>query len=89
MEKTYNLNIITPDKLVYAGQITSLTVPSSKGYLGVLANHDRLITDISRGQITLKEEAGQLKIFNFRGQGFLEVSRNNATLLLDSHPSPQ
>ncbi len=86
MEKIFNLNIITPDSLVYSGKIVSLAAPSSKGYFGALTNHDNLISDISRGKITLKEPDGSIKAFNFRGKGFLEISRNNAELLLDSPP---
>ena len=89
MEKIFNLNIFTPESLVYSGKIVSLVAPSSKGYLGALTNHDNLISDISRGKITLKEADGSIKVFNSRGKGFLEISQNNAELLLDLPPTPQ
>lgn len=89
MEKIFNLNILTPDSLIYSGKIVSLVAPSSLGYLGAMTNHDNLISDISRGKITLKEASGSVKVFNYRGKGFLEISQNNAELLLDSPPTLQ
>lgn len=86
MNKTFEINIITPEQAVYEGAITSLIAPSSLGYLGVLAHHAPLITDIAKGDITLREDSGKTKIFRFKGKGFLEVIKNNATLLLDSFP---
>ena len=86
MEKVFNLTISTPESLGYSGKIVSLIAPSSLGYLGALTNHDNLISDISRGKITLKEASGSVKVFNSRGKGFLEISQNNAELLLDSPP---
>jgi F-type H+-transporting ATPase subunit epsilon len=87
VDKPFQIHIITPEQAVYQGAITSLIAPSSLGYFGVWANHAPLITDIARGNITLRESAGKTKVFRSKGKGFLEVIKNKATLLLDCLPS--
>lgn len=87
MDKTFHIYILTPERTVYEGAITSLIAPSSSGYLGVLAHHAPLITDISKGNITLKEDSGKTKVFRSKGRGFLEVLKDKVTLLLDSLPT--
>ncbi len=86
MDKTFHINIITAEQTVYEGQVSSLVAPSPLGYFGILVNHAPLITDIYKGNITLREEQGKTKVFRFKGKGFLEVFKNKVTLLLDSLP---
>jgi len=84
MEKVFEVNIITPDKSIYKGEAFSLIVPAELGYLGVLANHAPLIANLVPGKITIREASKKLTTLDSKGKGFLEVSRNNATLLLDN-----
>jgi len=82
MAKAFKLSIITPEKIVYEGSITSLVAPSELGYLGVLADHAPLITNLSAGTITVRDDTGKVLFFPSRGKGFLEVLKNDATVFL-------
>ena len=84
MAKSFNLSIITPDKIAYEGKAVSLVVPAALGYLGVLADHRPLIANVVSGKITLTEESGKTLTFHYKDKGFLEVLKNNVTLLLNS-----
>ena len=84
MEKDFSVTILSQDKKLYAGQVKSLNVPAETGYLGVLANHDFLISNLASGKITIRKPSDELLVINSKGQGFLEVSKNNATILLTS-----
>jgi len=79
----YKLFIVTPEKKFYEDQINSLIAPGSLGYLGVLTDHAPLITELVPGKLTVKDAKGQEKIFAISG-GFLEVLKNNVTILADS-----
>lgn len=79
----YKLVIVTPEKKFYEDEANSLIAPGSLGYLGVLTDHAPLITELVPGKLTVKDVKGQEKIFAISG-GFLEVLKNNVTILADS-----
>jgi F-type H+-transporting ATPase subunit epsilon len=79
----FNLSIVTPEKIFYEGEVTSVVVPGSEGYLGVLTDHAPLITAIVPGKFTIKDKSSKEILFCV-SYGFFEVSANHATLLADS-----
>ncbi len=83
MEKFFQVSITTLEKAVYKGEISSLIAPGELGYLGILADHAALITNLIPGKISFKDNSGNFTIINSKGKGFLEVLNNNLTLLLD------
>ena len=84
MPKSFRIDILTPENKVYEGEIESLVAPAASGYLGILADHAPLMATLASGKITVKEPSGKMIIFSSRGGGFLEVSKNKATLLADA-----
>jgi len=84
MEKLFNIEVTSPQASIYQGYAFSLIAPGELGYLGVLANHAPLITNLVPGKISIKEASGSWKVINSKAGGFLEVVNNKATLLLDS-----
>lgn len=84
MSKTFNLIIVSPERIVYQGEVNSLTVPCESGYLGVLVDHAPLLANLTSGKISLKFEASPAINFDYQGRGFLEVLNNNASLLLSN-----
>ncbi len=84
MTHLFHVNILTVEGTVYEGTISSLQAPGEIGYLGVLANHISLATNLVPGKITVRNDRGQTKVFHSKGKGFLEVIKNDATILLDS-----
>jgi len=87
MAAIFHVNISTPDKLIFDGNIRSLVAPAQKGYLGILANHAPIIAALVPGKISIRDVSGETRAFNSTGNGFMEVSKNNAILVLDSAES--
>lgn len=83
-EKLFKINISTPVKTVYDGEISSLVAPGELGYFGVLADHAPLIANLAPGKIIIKNGPVQPVIFNCKGAGILEVLKNNVNVLVDS-----
>jgi F-type H+-transporting ATPase subunit epsilon len=79
----YLLTIVTPEKIFYEDEITSLIAPGSEGYLGVLTDHAPLITGLVPGKLTVKDENNQEVHFAV-SSGFMEVFKNQVTILADS-----
>ena len=79
----FTLSIVTPERVYYDGLVTSLVVPGTEGYLGVLSNHAPLITALQNGRIEFRDTDDTVHILAVSG-GFLEVFDNKATLLADT-----
>jgi len=80
----FHINILTPEKQIFEGELSSLIVPAALGYLGVLSNHAPLVANLTPGKITYKETRGKQTTIKNTGKGFIEVVKNKATILLDS-----
>jgi F-type H+-transporting ATPase subunit epsilon len=88
MANTFQQSVLTPEKVVLEQRGISLVAPGSQGYLGILAFHAPLITDLVPGKLTLQDEHGKEQVFAVSG-GFLEVSDNRATVLADAVERPE
>lgn len=82
MANIFQLGIYSGDKTIYAGEAVSLVAPSESGYLGILAFHAPLAAKLKSGVITFKDSAGLTKAIETKQTGYLEVLRNNVTILL-------
>ena len=77
----YQLRVITREKTIFDGAITSLVAPATDGYLGVWAHHAPLAALLGEGRLTFDVE-GVMRYFAIRC-GVLEVNHNVATVLID------
>jgi F-type H+-transporting ATPase subunit epsilon len=81
--KEFDLNLISPEAVVFQGKASYLNVHSQEGYMGIMANHAPLIAGLVPGKITFKT-AGAEKVFTCFSNGFLLISSNTATVFGDS-----
>ena len=77
-----NLEILTPDAAVYAGEVTAVTVPGSLGMFQVLHNHAPIISTLSKGQIKIATVNEGEKIYAAEG-GVIEVLKNKIIILAE------
>lgn len=75
------LEIITPDKKFFDGEITSVTVPGTMGSFEVLNNHAPIISTLDRGKIVVRSNA-KAETF-FIKSGVIEVLNNKIVLLAE------
>lgn len=83
MAKSFKLIIVTPEKKIYDGEVTSVIAPGDLGYLGVLADHAPLITSLKQGNLEITDSSGAKDTMVITG-GFMEVVKNTVTILADS-----
>ena len=76
------LEIITPDKKVFEGEVTSAQFPGSQGSFEVLNNHAPLISTLENGRIRVTSAAGN-QFFNVDG-GVVEVLQNKIIVLAEA-----
>ena len=79
---TMKLEIITPESIIYTGDVESVIAPGSEGELGILPHHASLMTALQAVDIKVCVN-GQANSYSVGG-GFLEVKDNQVTILADS-----
>jgi F-type H+-transporting ATPase subunit epsilon len=77
-----NLEIITPDKKVFAGEADAVTLPGSEGQFQVLNNHAPLVSTLSRGNVVIDAKSGK-QTFVIDG-GVVEVLNNKVLVLAEA-----
>ena len=77
------LEILTPDKLSYSGEVSAVTVPGTAGSFQVLFNHAPLLSTIEIGVIKVEVNSDKT-IYFATGGGTIEVLNNNIKILADS-----
>ncbi len=82
MAKTFHLTIASVGENLFDGQARSLTAPGAEGVLTVLAQHEPLVTTLVPGTLRVEAEDGQERSFELPAPGILEVSSNQATVIL-------
>lgn len=81
MAETFQLEIVTPDRLLVSEPATQAQIPGSNGYLGILPGHAPLITELSVGEITYQSEGRTERIAV--AWGFAEVLPDKVTVIAD------
>ncbi len=76
------LEIISPDKSLYTGEILSLQVPGSKGSFEILKNHAPIISTLEKGMINIRDKEGKQQSFEVDG-GVIEAKNNKIIVLAE------
>lgn len=76
------LEIITPDKKLYSGEVKSVKLPGTTGSFGVLKNHAPLISSLKKGNVKVVDEQKQNLNFPIKG-GVVEVLKNKIIVLAE------
>ncbi len=74
-----NLEVVTPERQLFSGLVDSVTVPSNKGYLGILPGHAPLLAELGIGEICYK--ADDRTEYLFCSWGFVEVLPERVVVL--------
>ena len=76
------LEIVTPEKLAYQGEVDSVQLPGSEGELGVLPHHAPLISTLGAGELRLRK-GGEDEFFAIVG-GFLQVLPDKVVVMAET-----
>ena len=75
------LTIISPEKTVFQGEVTSATFPGASGSFTVLNNHAPIISTLTAGTVVYAGSDQQKNEVNISG-GIVEVHANVITLCI-------
>jgi F-type H+-transporting ATPase subunit epsilon len=77
------LNLIAQDKIVYEGEIFSVTLPGEEGELTILPGHIPLVTSLIEGKIKIRDKDKKELSFEIES-GILEVSPDEVNVLIST-----
>ena len=82
MADSFQLEIVTPEKMVVKDQAEEMQIPGKNGYLGILPGHAPLISELSVGQISYRNRSE--KHYLCVAWGFAEVLPDKVTILAET-----
>lgn len=82
MAKSFQLDVVTPERLVVSEQIESVVAPGAEGEFGVLAGHIPFLSTLLPGELRYNQ-GGQVHFMAVTG-GFAEVGPEKVTVLADT-----
>ena len=74
------LEIITPEKKIFEGEVKSVLLPGTNGKFEILNNHAPIISTLIAGQIRIINNNDQREFFDING-GVIEMQNNNVIVL--------
>jgi len=78
---TFHFDLVSPEKLLFAGEVNQVDLPGAEGDFGVLAGHAPLVSTLRPGILVIRDERGELPVV-ING-GFAEVGPTGLTVLAD------
>jgi F-type H+-transporting ATPase subunit epsilon len=80
---TFQLELVTPERVLLSEQVRSVRAPGIEGSFGALAHHAPLMTALMVGLIKVEYDNGDLE-YIATGGGFMEINNDKAIILADS-----
>ncbi|GIP40943.1 ATP synthase epsilon chain [Paenibacillus sp. J31TS4] len=84
---TFLLEIVTPERKMYAEPVNMVSVKGVEGELGILPNHIPLVTPLKIAPVTIKK-GNTSEVLAVNG-GFMEVRKDKVVILAESAEFPQ
>lgn len=75
-----SLKILTVEKTVFEGEVSSLIAPGTVGYFEILSGHAAMISTLQPGRLVLKLASGEKSVYAISGGAF-QVYQNRALIL--------
>jgi F-type H+-transporting ATPase subunit epsilon len=82
MADRFQIEIVTPERLVVKDYAEEMQIPGKNGYLGVMAGHSPLITELAVGEITYRANGYTERLAV--AWGFAEVLPEKVTILAET-----
>ena len=83
MPAPFHFELVSPEKLLFSGEVEEVVVPGVEGDLTVLKDHAPLMTVLRPGIVSIGEHGGKRTRLFVRG-GFADVAPNGLTILAEA-----
>lgn len=76
------LEILTPEKKIFSGEVYGLQLPGISGSFEVLDKHAPIVSALKEGPLKILKDKTSTIFFDIKS-GFVEVLQNKATVLVE------
>lgn len=80
--KFMNLEILTPERKLYSGDVYGVQLPGVTGLFEVLDKHAPIVSALKAGRLKILKDKNHHSFFDIQS-GFVEVINNKATVLVE------
>lgn len=77
------LDILTPERKVYNGEVYGVQLPGVEGSFEILQNHAPMVAALGKGSMKILKDKVNSETYRISG-GFVETLNNKTTVLLES-----
>lgn len=86
MASTFYLEIVTPERSFFSGDVEMVILKTPEGEMGILAGHIPMVVAVAIGPIRIKQDNEWLEaVLN---EGFMEVKQDKTVILADTAEWP-
>ncbi len=82
MADDLTLEIVTPERMAFSGNVEEVTIPGTEGEFGVLRGHEALLSSVDIGQLNFTRN--NKKVYFAVNTGYAEVTSNKVTILIET-----
>ena len=79
---TFNFELVSPERVLFSGDVDAVVLPASEGDMTVLAGHSPVMTTLKTGFLVITSNPGNGRRILVRG-GFADVNQNGLTVLAE------
>lgn len=76
------LEILTPEKKLYSGEVYGVMLPGISGLFEVLDKHAPMVSALGKGNLKILKGKNDVELYSIQS-GFVEVLNNKATVLVE------
>ncbi len=76
------IEIITPDKKIFSGEVSLAQFPGTDGLFEILNNHAPIVSTLTKGKIKVIDSEKQTRYFEIKS-GVIEMQKNNIIVLAE------
>lgn len=77
--KALHLSIVSPEKEIYDGEVTSVTLPGTTGVFSILPQHAPIVSSLKEGTVSYVDKDGGEHTLDIHS-GFVEMSNEEASV---------
>lgn len=86
---TFSLKILACDKVFYDGRCGIVIIPALDGEQAIMSHHEDMVIAIKEGEVRFKEHQDDPWTEAVVGVGFVHISHNRVTMMVDTAERPE